>query len=283
MKHVAVDAYPVLHGGPVNETPASVLADEAEGDRRIDEALARIPIDLLLSKPDDELPADIVDEAPLVRAVADEHTGAASTDELPVAGTSVPVIEEPAVVPTDASPAADSVAPAADGENDSSTDPASKLMAFLATHDIPFSDDAPLLYQVHEDLRLVRKWTSLRVLRAPKADTEEPMLLLAGEAPAQLDAVFPANSGPHPDRTRVVIPLAVSATMGASAWYRSAQRALAAVGGGRCATLALVDDDSTTAYYRVFVDWEEIVHPQWKESKSAAPDATANSASGSDS
>lgn len=32
----------------------------------------------------------------------------------------------------------------------------------------------------------------------------------------------------------------------------------------RCVTVAIVDDDSTTAYYRIFNRFEEIVHAQWK-------------------
>lgn len=35
----------------------------------------------------------------------------------------------------------------------------------------------------------------------------------------------------------------------------------------RCITLAVVDDDSTAAYYRVFSSFDEIVHPQWKRMK----------------
>lgn len=32
-------------------------------------------------------------------------------------------------------------------------------------------------------------------------------------------------------------------------------------------TVAIVDDDSTTAYYRIFDRFDEIVHAQWKVKK----------------
>ncbi len=118
---------------------------------------------------------------------------------------------------------------------------------FLTCTGLEDNDIAQAAYQVHEDLRLVRKWTQLEVL---KRDDGSPMI--RGLAPALTDALYAG------ERRRYVIPVHADVQMSAPQLY--ALR----VAGERCVTLAIVDDDSTTAYYRVFTEWHEIVHPQWK-------------------
>lgn len=137
---------------------------------------------------------------------------------------------------------------------------------FLTTTALRDNDEAQAVYQVHEDLRLVRKWAHLRVLSHTRP-------AITGVAPAHLDAVFPRGK-PHIDRTRVVLPLSSDTPMTVGELHALCQRA--AKGEHRCVTLALVDDDSTTAYYRAFTDWKEIVHPQWKMKKEKGEDDDAD-------
>lgn len=136
--------------------------------------------------------------------------------------------------------------------------------AFTTTHSLPHGDPlTAVTYQVHEDLRLIRRWTGLRVVRGK---LQRPYL--AGSAAPNFDSVFPAAAD-GVDRTQAVLPMSTA--------ERLTPRVLKELCAGvvhpdtgarlRCVTVAIVDDDSTTAYYRVFDAWEEIVHPQWKMKK----------------
>ena len=119
-----------------------------------------------------------------------------------------------------------------------------------------------MVHQVHEDLRLVRKWSNLSVQHSAER------AVLNGIAPPQLDAVFP-QTDEHTDRTRVVLPLASDSNMTVAELHALCERTIDN-NKHRCVTLALGDDDSTTAYYRAFTQFNEIVHPQWKTKKERA-------------
>lgn len=131
---------------------------------------------------------------------------------------------------------------------------------FLGKNSLKDDWNASVLYQVHEDLRLVRKWTSMRVVKGTTRT------YLAGTAARAYDSVFP-QAAEGTDRTQVVIPISKSDMLSpqmlndlcGECRHPETDEQL------RCVTVAIVDDDSTTAYYRVFNKWEEIVHPQWKQ------------------
>lgn len=126
---------------------------------------------------------------------------------------------------------------------------------FLTNTNQNDSELAQACYQVHEDLRVIRKWTQLEV----KNRTDGTPIII-GLAPSQTDALY---SG---ERRRYVLPVLANVDMTAAELFRLGMK------DERCVTIAIVDDDSTTAYYRVFTDWNEIVHPQWK-SKSKEEDS----------
>lgn len=133
---------------------------------------------------------------------------------------------------------------------------------FLRAHNLRSCRNSLALYQVHEDLRLVRFWSALRVVQA-----EIPYL--TGVAPNDFDSVFPNVTDVHVDRTQAVVPMTTDASltprsmtaMCSDIVHPETKAAL------RCITVAIVDRDSTTAYYRVFSKFDEIVHPQWKQKK----------------
>lgn len=133
---------------------------------------------------------------------------------------------------------------------------------FLQRHGMVESRSSLAVYQVHEDLRLVRGWCNLRVVN-------DATVFLLGTAAPGFDSVFPGEVDPAMDRTQAVVPLQNNVTL--------SPRLLFDMGKGiknpmshvpfRCITLAIVDSDSTTAYYRIFNTFDEIVHPQWKTKK----------------
>jgi Sen15 protein len=108
----------------------------------------------------------------------------------------------------------------------------------------------------------MRGWTNLRVVHQPR-------LHVLGSAAPGFDSVFPGVVNPSVDRTQAVVPMAVDEKL--------TPRILAGLCADvahpndgpskRCVTAAIVDKDSTTAYYRVFDSFDEIVHPQWKQKK----------------
>lgn len=140
---------------------------------------------------------------------------------------------------------------------------------FLAQYGLPDGVQAVAVFQVFEDLRHVRKWTQLRV------HTRCSTVYITGEAPALFDAVHVHRRQVGRDTegnassniaTQVVVPLTVDQNLSAKKLKSlcnvcvdpdSARKT-------RCITIAVVDDDSTTAYYRVFSDFHEITHEQWK-------------------
>lgn len=133
---------------------------------------------------------------------------------------------------------------------------------FLTSHCLRSTRSCLALYQVHEDLRLVRCWSALRVVNA-----ETPYLF--GVAPNGFDSVFPNAADTLVDRTQAVVPMTtdialtprIMSTLCSSIVHPETRATF------RCITVAIVDRDSTTAYYRVFNKFEEIVDLQWKQKK----------------
>lgn len=126
-----------------------------------------------------------------------------------------------------------------------------------------------VVYQTHEDLRLIRKWQHVRVIKS------EFRTYLAGIAPPAYDSVFPnRNNGnesneAQKDVTQVIVPIASCEAVSPFHLQQICRRCVHPDTNRplRCVTLAIVDDDSTTAYYRIFDQFSEIVHPQWKRKK----------------
>jgi hypothetical protein len=136
---------------------------------------------------------------------------------------------------------------------------------FLAEHNLTDSKASATFYQVHEDLRLIRGWTNMRVVQGPR-------LHLLGCAAPGFDSVFPNAADSGVDRTQAVVPMSVDTSL-TPRILSDMCAAVAHPSNGpakRCVTAAIVDVDSTTAYYRIFDSFEEIVHPQWKQKKARA-------------
>lgn len=143
------------------------------------------------------------------------------------------------------------------------------LEDFLTQNQLEDNHMTSILYQVYEDLQLIRKWTNMRVVK------NKNRVYLAGNAPAEFDSVFPGREAEKDlDRTQIVVPI--------PAFQKLSPVNLQELCEGcihpelkiklRCITVAIVDDDSTTAYYRVFDTFEEITHPQWKQKKKRKED-----------
>lgn len=144
--------------------------------------------------------------------------------------------------------------------------PLEHLLSFLSKNELPDNLNTSVLYQVHEDLRLVRKWTNLRVVQGPTR------VHLAGCAAVTYDSVFPGREDTEAsgeDRTQVVMPISTSEMLSPRKLKELCKECVHPETGNnlRCMTIAIVDDDSTTAYYRIFDNFAEIVHPQWKQKK----------------
>lgn len=144
--------------------------------------------------------------------------------------------------------------------------PLENLFSFLRKNELPDIIETSVLFQVHEDLRLIRKWTDLRVV---KGSTK---FYLAGKAPIAFDSVFPGRKNPDAngeDRTQVVMPIPTSEMLSPRKLKELCQECVHPETGKhlRCMTIAIVDEDTTTAYYRIFNSFDEIVHPQWKQKK----------------
>lgn len=140
---------------------------------------------------------------------------------------------------------------------------------FLAQHGLPDGINAITVFQVYEDLRHVRKWTHLCV------HAKSPIVYLTGRAPPLFDSVYPnrlpvdtvsTKADDFQDATQVVVPLAVDERLSPKKLKILCETCTHPDTGQktRCITVAIVDDDSTTAYYRIFSDFTEIVHKQWK-------------------
>lgn len=143
--------------------------------------------------------------------------------------------------------------------------PLENVLSFLSRNSLADNLSSSVLYQVHEDLRLVRKWTNMRVVKGAKRT------YLVGSAAHAYDSVFPGASQ-DVDRTQIVVPIAKSEMLSPRILNGICEDCRHPETGEtlRCVTVAIVDDDSTTAYYRIFNKWEEIVHPQWKQKKKRA-------------
>lgn len=142
--------------------------------------------------------------------------------------------------------------------------PLEEYRTFLASNNLNDDLDASVLYQVYQDLRLIRKWTNLRVVR------RQTRLYLAGSAAPTYDSVFPNhNNKDDIDRTQVVVPITACKQLSPREMQLLCQECVhpETEMSLRCITVAIVDDDSTTAYYRIFDKWDEIIHPQWKSKK----------------
>lgn len=135
---------------------------------------------------------------------------------------------------------------------------------FAEDNGISDCHETSVLYQVYQDLRLIRKWSDVRVARAPTR------AYLAGSAAVAYDSVFPGSANATGlDRTQVVVPLPASKQLTPRELQSLCKECVHPETNNqlRCITVAIVDDDSTTAYYRIFNKWGEIVHPQWKTKK----------------
>lgn len=144
-----------------------------------------------------------------------------------------------------------------------------KLEDFLTQNLLQDNYMTSILYQVHEDLQLIRKWTNMRVVK------NENRVYLAGNAPAEFDSVFPGREAEKDlDRTQIVVPIPAFQKLSPVNLQELCEECIhpELKVKLRCITVAIVDDDSTTAYYRVFDSFEEITHPQWKQKKKRKED-----------
>ncbi|CAN8074790.1 unnamed protein product [Agarophyton chilense] len=144
--------------------------------------------------------------------------------------------------------------------------PLSSYQAFLKSNNVSDNENSELLYQVYQDLLRIRKWTNLRVCHGA------PRVYLAGTSALAFDSVFGGSGGSEAqlgDRTQAVIPLSAWETLSPDEMHALCDDCVHPESGEklRCVTLAIVDDDSTTAYYRMVNTWEEIVDARWKSTK----------------
>lgn len=154
---------------------------------------------------------------------------------------------------------------------------------FLAQHNLSDGIQALTVFQTLEDLQHVRRWTHLRV------HSRYSVVYLTGEAPPLFDAVYVhrhqanGHSGEKDhatNPTQVVVPLTVDQKLSAKKLKSLCDICVNPDTGRktRCITVAIVDDDTTTAYYRVFSDFSEIVHDQWKVKKRRHDEQTSGTA-----
>lgn len=162
------------------------------------------------------------------------------------------------------------------------TDALTNHHTFLQSNSLPDTHHSSLLYQVHQDLLHIRKWTNLRVVK------NCTYTYLAGSAAPAFDSVYPGRSkeqAAEEDRTQVVIPLSTAEALSARKLDAMCAECVHPETGLRlrCVTVAIVDDDSTTAYYRIFNQFEEIVHAQWKVKQKEKGDGEGEGEEDSDS
>lgn len=152
--------------------------------------------------------------------------------------------------------------------------------AFVSRWGLDDDENGQIVYQVYSDLRLIRKWSALRVdlIDFAVAGAEGVGVegggsgkrgVIRGIAPAATDAVYAGA------RARSVVPVGVSEQLKVGQLHDLCERAGIA-SGERCVTMAIVDDDSTTAYYRMFTRWEEITSTHWKQKKERAGEEDAD-------
>ena len=137
--------------------------------------------------------------------------------------------------------------------------------SFLKEHKLEDNLLSSAVYQVYQDLRLVRGWTNLRVVFS----TARHRPYVCGSAAVGFDTVFPGKENEQKDRTQAVVPIPNNESQTPTSLnglvtdfpHPETGKKL------RCVTMAVVDGDSTTAYYRIFDDFDEVLHPQWKQKR----------------
>lgn len=156
------------------------------------------------------------------------------------------------------------------------TQPLDSFLSFLRANNLPDNLSSANLYQVHEDLRLVRKWTHLRVLHAPS----RPYLI--GQAAAEFDSVYPPASNVRDgQRIQAVVAIGVAETVTLVELSQICDECVGERGQTlRCVTVGFVDEESSTAYYRITNEWKELVHPQWEERRGQREGEEGGEASG---
>lgn len=140
--------------------------------------------------------------------------------------------------------------------------PVARYRDFLRAHSLADRRSSLVVFQVHEDLRLTRGWSGLQVVNGE-------MTYLVGTAALGFDSVFPGTVDAEVDRTQAVVPMATDLPLTPRILSDLCAGVVHPVTRGplRCVTVAIVDRDSTTAYYRVFEKFDEIVHTQWKQKR----------------
>lgn len=189
-----------------------------------------------------------------------------------------------------------------DGSNDA--DKSLNLFeAFRKEHDLADDLNTAVVYQTYQDLQLVRKWKHLKVMKrrntiyltgtAPPAfdsvfphrqnttmeknnknsrDIEQDNSNSAEQDTNKDEKTSHDDNGDSDDddATQAVVSIASSAVLTPETLRNICNDCGVHPRTGaklRCVTLAIVDDDSTTAYYRIFDQFSEITHPQWKRKK----------------
>lgn len=143
------------------------------------------------------------------------------------------------------------------------------FQTFLSENGLTNNHQSSALYQTYEDLRHVRKWRQVRIVKTAAR------VYLAGRAPAAYDSVFPNrqqdeqgdDANLHQDDCmQIVVPMPACAMLSPLELQAICDQCVLPGSGrkARCVTAAFVDDDSTTAYYRVFSDLAEFLSPHWK-------------------
>eukprot|EP00177_Eucheuma_denticulatum_P004425 GFKZ01008033.1.p1 GENE.GFKZ01008033.1~~GFKZ01008033.1.p1 ORF type:complete len:353 (-),score=20.81 GFKZ01008033.1:21-1079(-) len=157
------------------------------------------------------------------------------------------------------------------------TQPLDSFLSFLQANNLPDNLSSANLYQVHEDLRLVRKWTHLRVLHA----ASRPYLI--GQAAPEFDSVYPPGSNVEDgQRIQAVVAIGVAESVTLVELSRVCDECVGEQGQKlRCVTVGFVDEESSTAYYRITNEWKELVHPQWEEKRTKREDGEVGGESGS--
>lgn len=156
-------------------------------------------------------------------------------------------------------------------------EPIDHLSTFLIQKGLPRTTNSFLVYQVHEDLLHVRKWKELHV-RATKGST---LVFLTGFPPIAHDSLCTATTTTKTTRhPHIVVPMRhTNVKMTPRNLYRLQEQINSVVDYPvRCMTLAIVTTDSTTSYYRVTNQWDEITREM--ESKTEGEDGGDDAASG---
>lgn len=152
---------------------------------------------------------------------------------------------------------------------DDITKPGKLYESFLQNNKLQDNANSLIIYQAYQDLKLIRKWTNVKIHHS----------YITGIAPPLYDSVFPHrkeqvqhdkidkiddDGDSNDEYEQVIVPIS-SDTMISPVELQGLCAVHSKKKATRCVTLAVVDEDSTTAYYRIFNQFDEIVHPQWKQ------------------